>query len=86
MKNIAYALECHVRTLKLTGRNDSLIEDMEAAIKVLHKQSEASQEVWNEAQCIKSPTGNHSESWFGNRDCEHCKSGAQDAPLISALD
>jgi hypothetical protein len=34
--------------------------------------------------CAKSPTGKHSESWFGNGDCEHCKSGAQIAPMVSA--
>lgn len=33
--------------------------------------------------CAKSPTGKHSESWFGNGDCEHCKTGAQNAPMAA---
>ena len=33
--------------------------------------------------CAKSPTGKHSESWFGNGDCEHCQEGAQIAPMVA---
>ena len=33
--------------------------------------------------CSSSPTGKHSESWFGNGDCDHCKTGAQNAPMIA---
>lgn len=33
--------------------------------------------------CSSSPTGKHSESWFGNGDCDHCKTGAQNAPMAA---
>lgn len=33
--------------------------------------------------CSSSPTGKHSESWFGNGDCDHCKTGAQNSPMIA---
>lgn len=33
--------------------------------------------------CSASPTGKHSNTWYVNGDCEHCKTGAQpNAPLM----
>lgn len=33
--------------------------------------------------CDASPDGKHSESWYGNADCSHCKSGAQESTFAT---
>lgn len=32
--------------------------------------------------CAVSPDNKHSEEWYCNSDCTHCKAGAQDGPLL----
>ncbi|MNK14383.1 hypothetical protein D3C87_325020 [compost metagenome] len=38
MNSIAFALRGHIQTLRLSGRNDGMVEDMERAVEALEAQ------------------------------------------------
>lgn len=58
------------------------IESLLAALAQVQEQEQKQKSEFDD--CKMSPTGKHSESWFGNGDCEHCKAGKQDALLYTA--
>jgi len=56
MKPLAFALQGHVKTLKLAGRNDGLVEDMERAVAALAQSAVQGEPVLWQYKHISSDT------------------------------